>query len=91
MPRPWEYKEQIDFVTTTDFVYVRWLGDRKGIEEQTTAWDKTVVDRREDLSKWVGLFRQFVSRNLKVFAYANNHYAGNGPATVKLFWDMWKK
>jgi uncharacterized protein YecE (DUF72 family) len=90
MPRPWEFKEQIDFVTT-DFVYVRWLGDRKGIEEQTTTWDKTVVDRREDLSKWVELFRQFVSRDLKVFAYANNHYAGNGPGTVKLFWDMWKK
>jgi hypothetical protein len=32
-----------------------------------------------------------MSRNLKVFAYANNRYAGNGPATVKLFWDMWKK
>ncbi|HEY1467712.1 MAG TPA: DUF72 domain-containing protein [Candidatus Acidoferrum sp.] len=90
MPRPWEYKEQIDFVTT-DFVYVRWLGDRKGIEEQTTTWDKTVVDRREDLSRWARLFRQFESRNLKVFAYANNHYAGNGPGTVKLFWDMWRK
>jgi uncharacterized protein YecE (DUF72 family) len=90
MLRPWEFKEQIDFVTT-DFVYVRWLGDRKAIEERTQTWDKTVVDRREDLSKWVGLFRQFVSRNLKVFAYANNHYDGNGPGTVKLFWDMWKR
>ena len=38
-----------------------------------------------------GLFRQFVSRNLKVYAYANNHYAGYGPGTVKLFWDMWEK
>ena len=30
MPRPWE-KKQFDWVTT-DFVYVRWLGDRKGME-----------------------------------------------------------
>jgi uncharacterized protein YecE (DUF72 family) len=90
MLRPSEFKEQIDFVTT-DFVYVRWLGGRKGMEEQTKTWDKTIVDRREDLSKLVGLFRQFVSRNLKVFAYANNRYAGNGPGTVKLFWDTWKK
>ena len=23
---------------------------------------------------WVEMFRRFVTRNLKVFAYANNHY-----------------
>jgi hypothetical protein len=22
---------------------------------------------------------------------ANNHYAGHGPAAVKLFWDLWSK
>jgi uncharacterized protein YecE (DUF72 family) len=90
MPRPWEVNDGLDLVTA-DFVYVRWLGDRKGIEAVTTTWDMTVVDRTADLSNWVGLFRQFVSRNLKVFAYANNHYAGHGPATVKLFWDMWTR
>jgi uncharacterized protein YecE (DUF72 family) len=90
VPRPWEMKEKFDLITA-DFTYVRWLGNRKGIEEVTKTWDRTVVDRREDLTNWVKLFRQFVSRNLKVFAYANNHYAGHGPATVKLFMDMWDK
>ena len=89
MPRPWE-KKQFDWVTT-DFVYVRWLGDRKGMETLTTTWDKTIINRTEDLQNWAELFRQFVSRNLKVYAYANNHYAGHGPDTVKLFWDMWEK
>jgi uncharacterized protein YecE (DUF72 family) len=27
----------------------------------------------------------------KIFAIANNHYAGHGPATAKMFWDLWKK
>ena len=89
MPRPWENK-QFDFVTT-DFVYVRWLGDRKGMETWTTTWDKTIINRTDDLQNWAELFRQFVSRNLKVYAYANNHYAGHGPDTVKLFWDMWER
>ena len=89
MPRPWE-KKQFDWVTT-DFVYVRWLGDRKGMETLTTTWDKTIINRTDDLQNWAGLFRQFVSRSLKVYAYANNHYAGHGPDTVKLFWDMWEK
>jgi uncharacterized protein YecE (DUF72 family) len=90
VPRPWEMKDQFDLITA-DFAYVRWLGDRKGIERQTTTWDTTVIDRRDDLENWVKLFHRFVARNLKVFAYANNHYAGHGPATVKLFWDLWNK
>ena len=88
MPRPWEMKEKVDLITA-DFVYVRWLGDRNRIEEVTKTWDKSVVDRREDLTNWVELFRKFVARNLKVFAYANNHYAGHGPATLKLFQQLW--
>jgi uncharacterized protein YecE (DUF72 family) len=92
VPRPWEMKEQMDLVTA-DFIYVRWLGDRKGIEKQTKAWDKPIVDREGDLRKWVDLLRRLVTdkRVRKLVAYANNHYAGHGPATVKLFWDLWTK
>jgi uncharacterized protein YecE (DUF72 family) len=42
MPGPWEMKEKLDLVTT-DFTYVRWLGDRHGIEKITQTWDKTVA------------------------------------------------
>ena len=56
MPRPWELKEKFDLVTT-DFVYVRWLGDRHGIEKITQVWDKTVVDRTEELCNWVEIFK----------------------------------
>jgi uncharacterized protein YecE (DUF72 family) len=89
MPRPWELKKSFDLITA-NFAYVRWLGDRKGIEEVTTTWDKTVVDRRDDLLHWVEIFRELVKRDLKVYAYANNHYAGNGPKTVKLFWELFE-
>jgi hypothetical protein len=26
-----------------DFAYIRWLGDRKAIEEQTTRWDRIIT------------------------------------------------
>ena len=84
MPRPWELKDKFDPVTA-EFTYVRWLGDRKGIEKLTMTWDKIIVDRRDDLLKWAELFRQFISKGVKVYTYANNHYAGNGPGTVTLF------
>lgn len=92
MPRPWEYKEKFDLVTA-DLAYVRWLGDRKGIERITRVWDKTVVERTADLRNWVDIFKSMVANKkvLKLFAFANNHYAGNGPATVQLFWDLWQK
>jgi len=74
MPRPW--KQKLDLITT-DFVYVRWLGDRKSIEQMTTTWDKTIVDRDDDLRNWVDLFKTIRKRtpDLKIYAYANNHYA----------------
>ena len=92
MPRPWEIRGNLDLVTA-DFAFVRWLGNRKGIEQQTTTWDKTVVDRTQDLRNWVDVFKSFVrnAKVLKIFAFANNHYAGFGPGTVKLFWDLWNK
>jgi uncharacterized protein YecE (DUF72 family) len=92
MPRPWELKEKLDLVTA-DFVYVRWLGDRKGIEKVTRVWDKTVVDRKSDLKNWVDIFKAMVSNKkvLKLFAFANNHYSGNAPETIKTFWNLWEK
>jgi uncharacterized protein YecE (DUF72 family) len=92
MPRPWEMKEKFD-LATTDFVYVRWLGDRHGIEKITRVWDRTVVDRTEELRNWVNIFKRMVANKkiLKVFAFSNNHFSGNGPGTVKLFWNLWKK
>jgi uncharacterized protein YecE (DUF72 family) len=92
MPRPWEMKGKFDLVTT-DFVYVRWLGDRKGIERVTRVWDKTVVDRKSDLKNWVDIFKAMVSNKkvLKLFAFANNHYSGNAPETIKTFCELWEK
>jgi uncharacterized protein YecE (DUF72 family) len=76
VPRPWEMKETFDMITA-DFAYVRWLGDRKGIEKLTETWDKAVVDRSSDLKNWVDLLKQMVNdkKIRKLFCYANNHYA----------------
>jgi uncharacterized protein YecE (DUF72 family) len=87
MPRPAEWFARFDPITA-DFSYIRWLGDRKGIEEQTKSWDKVVVDRRRDLSEWARLCVPILRRGVVVFAYANNHYEGHGPATLARFLDL---
>ncbi|MGB2634034.1 MAG: DUF72 domain-containing protein [Candidatus Acidiferrum sp.] len=87
MPRPLEYLAETDPVTA-DFSYVRWLGDRKAIEERTQVWDKTIVDRSGDLQKWVDACRNFIKRKIRLFAFANNHYGGYAPETLRLFEEL---
>jgi uncharacterized protein YecE (DUF72 family) len=92
VPRPWELKEKVDMITA-DFAYARWLGDRHGMEKITRVWDKTVVDRKDDLKNCVSVLKELVlnKKIRQLFAFANNHYAGHAPATVKQFWDLWEK
>ena len=88
MPKPDKWTEKADPVTA-DFTYVRWIGDRKTIEEQTRTWDKTIVDRTDDMKAWVTLLRELASRVGTIFAFANNRYAGHAPDTVRLFQKLW--
>ena len=87
MPSPEELK--FDPITA-EWTYIRWLGDRKSIEEQTTTWDKIVVDRTTELRSWADFCYQIRKRGIIVFAYANNHYAGHAPATIKQFQQLWQ-
>ena len=86
MPLPSAYK--FDPITA-DWTYIRWLGDRKEIENVTKTWDKVVVDRTSQLVSWVDFCYQIKKRGVSIFAYANNHYAGHAPATIKLFRKLW--
>jgi uncharacterized protein YecE (DUF72 family) len=88
MPRPSQLFVGADPITT-DFAYIRWLGDRKGIEERTKTWDTTIVDRASELTEWANVCWKITGRGVPIFAYANNHYAGNAPATIRLFEKLW--
>ena len=86
MPNPAE----LDFdPITADWTYIRWLGDRKVIEAQTMAWDKAVVDRTSELHSWVHFCYQIMKRGVLIYAYANNHFQGHGPATIAKFLELW--
>jgi uncharacterized protein YecE (DUF72 family) len=90
MPRPAQWFDKFDPITA-DFTYVRWLGDRKGIEEQTKVWNEVIVDRYAELLEWAEILGKVQKRKIQIYAYANNHYAGYAPATVEMFQDVWRK
>ena len=87
MPRPEVLLEQFDPVTA-DFVYIRWQGDHKGIEERTKVWNKTIFDRTAELRTWVDFCRNTQRRGIRQYIYVNNYYAGHAPATLELFQSL---
>lgn len=81
MPHPAELAQRLDLLTA-DFLYARLIGDRKKVESLTRTFDRIVVDQRPRLERWAALLRELGPRVRESYAYANNHYAGHGPATV---------
>jgi uncharacterized protein YecE (DUF72 family) len=82
MPHPADV--QLDLVTT-DFAYVRLIGDRKATEAACgNRFDRAVLDTSELLRRWAEVFDMLDRRPLDaVYTFANNHFQGNGPATVR--------
>ena len=68
---------------TTDFTYLRLLGDRHAIEKKTTTWGKPVEDKAPQVARWAELLREITTRHGvgRAWAFANNHFAGHSPET----------
>jgi len=81
MPHPADLAKEHSLVTA-DFVYGRLIGDRKKIDSLTESFDRVVLDQRPRLERWAGLLRGLAGDVDDIFVYANNHYAGHGPATT---------
>lgn len=73
---PWMPRLQ---TATADFVYLRFLGDRKKIERNFTYLRE---DREEDLQWWAEVIRDLLKEGRDIFAYFNNHYTGHSPTTA---------
>jgi uncharacterized protein YecE (DUF72 family) len=73
---------------TADFVYVRWLGDRREFPAGHTHPRR---DRAADLAWWAERIERFLSDGREVFAYANNHYQNHSPSTLEQFLEILRK
>ena len=75
---------QVPPVVTTDFVYVRFIGDRS-LPKLTGALQR---DRTEEIRKWLAEVKKVEDGVPEVFVFFNNHFAGFGPACVNLFREL---
>ncbi len=83
----WNQLEKIQSppIVTTDFVYLRLIGDRS-IKEGN--FGKIQKDREQEMTYWSDKFRtiQQEDKDVKIgILAANNHYAGFGAATANMF------
>jgi uncharacterized protein YecE (DUF72 family) len=91
MPRPDPlWKRFGPDLLTSDVAYVRFLGERDRIERITKKWGEIVIDRGKETGEWIPVLREILARNVPVFAFFNNHYAGHGPASIELFRKAWE-
>jgi len=79
---------QTPAVITTDFIYLRLIGDRS-IQESN--FGKLQRDRSLEMKGWADKISQLdeQEKSLKIgIVAANNHYGGFGPGTVNMFREM---
>ena len=73
-------------VVTTDFLYLRLIGDR-GIQEKD--FGRIQIDRVLEMQKWAESVKTIEDERVRLaIITANNHYAGFGPGTVNIFRNM---
>ncbi len=73
-------------IVTTDFLYLRFIGDRS-IQEKD--FGRIQIDRVFEMQKWADSIKRVKDEDIKLaIIAANNHYAGFGPGTANVFRNM---
>jgi len=75
-------------VVTSDFVYLRLIGDRRLADDQ---FGKIQIDRTEEIRNWATKIQQVRENEKDVrigIVAANNHYGGYAPGTVNTFREL---
>ena len=70
---------------TTDFVYLRFIGNRSIDEKDFGTIQK---DRIKEMQKWAKVVKKLKQDTKRVILASNNHYAGFGPGTADTFRKM---
>ncbi len=99
LPRPADLARRIDPVTAP-FSYLRFLGDHRRMDrmvrearergERDRDWGALLVDRTAETRDWVAFARPLVDRQINLYTYFNNHFAGFAPGSVEVFARAWR-
>jgi len=66
---------------TSDFLYIRWEGDRKKVKGTL---GKIEADVAEGLQLWADKIKPYLNKNKNVFGYFGKYYSGYPPSDINL-------
>jgi uncharacterized protein YecE (DUF72 family) len=72
-------------LVTSDFTYVRFIGDRKAIEAKTKRWDKLIEDKTPEMTVWAKKDRQQRRENLRLLQQPLRRLFARFGQTVRRF------
>jgi len=75
--RPWMLK--LAERPTADFGYIRWMGPDRRI----TDFSAIQIERDDELDLWTDAVRALGARVREVYGYANNHWQGHSPESIR--------
>jgi uncharacterized protein YecE (DUF72 family) len=65
---------------TSDFIYVRWVGDRRRVKGTL---GRVEVDRTARISAWAEKLTPFLEEGTEVFGYFSKYYSGYSPSDAE--------
>lgn len=69
---------------TADFAYIRLMGPNRDIVD----YSRIQADRSKELEIWAKVMAILAPNAQFTYTYVNNHFAGHGPATVRMIQEM---
>ena len=70
---------------TSDFLYIRWEGDRKKVKGTL---GKIEVDVQENLRLWADKIKPYISKEMNIFGYFGKYYSGYPPSDINLISNL---
>jgi uncharacterized protein YecE (DUF72 family) len=70
---------------TTDFLYVRWEGDRKKVNGTL---GKKEADQSESLRVWAEKIKPYLSGDMQIYGYFGKYYSGFPPSDISLLHEF---
>jgi uncharacterized protein YecE (DUF72 family) len=64
---------------TASFLYVRWMGANRDVVD----YSRIQIDRTAELEQWAGVLWPLLRKDISVFGYINNHFAGHSPQSAR--------
>lgn len=72
-------------IATSDFLYVRWEGDRRKV---SGVLGRREISRNSELKFWARKLKLFLDSGYDVFGFFSKHFSGDAPADVLEFLSL---